>query len=101
VPKRHACFKERLRTDLTWLFYRVSQGETESLSTFTGDGSVTDIQLFGTHAPTCPWSNDHESFDMSFSVTIGGTVFNISTVQHIDRGNFSGVAKVDASITTP
>lgn len=38
---------------------------------------------------------------MSFSVTIGGTVFNISTVQHIDRGNFSGVAKVDASITTP
>jgi len=68
---------------------------------FTGDGAVTDIQAFTTVLPACPGSNDHESFDMTFSVTVGGTVYPISTVQHIERGNYSGTSKVDATITTP
>lgn len=67
---------------------------------FMGDGNVTDIQFFGTPAPSCPGPNDHESFDMSFTVTAGGTVFNISTIQHIDRGSFSGTPTVNATITT-
>lgn len=69
--------------------------------TLSGDGLVTDLQFIGTPAPDCPGANDHESFNMSFSVTSGGAVFPLSTVQHIDRGNFNGTAKVDAAITVP
>jgi hypothetical protein len=91
-------FTENFSNYSTTAGLTVPPSQSQNLS---GDGTVTDLQFFGTPAPTCPGSNEHESFDMSFKVTVGGTDFNLSTVQHIDRGNFSGTAKVDASITTP
>jgi hypothetical protein len=69
--------------------------------TLSGDGLVTDLQLFAKSAPACPGTNDHESFDMSFSITAGGGLFPLSTVQHIDRGNFSGTATINATISVP
>jgi len=68
---------------------------------FSGSGLVSDIQFLGTTAPTCPGSNDNESFDMSFSVTIAGVTFPISTMVHISRGYFTGTPRVDSTITTP
>ena len=67
----------------------------------SGNGEVTDLQLFSTILPDCPGSNDHESYDMTFSVTIGGVEYPLSTVQHINRGNYNGTATVDATISTP
>ena len=66
-----------------------------------GDGNVTDIQSFTKNAPSCPAANDHDSFDMTFKVTISGMEFPLSTVQHINRGYYNGTATVDATITTP
>jgi hypothetical protein len=63
--------------------------------------AIADLQFFGKLAPSCPGSNDHESFDMSNFVTVGTTNYNLTTVIHISKGYFSGTAKVDSTITTP
>lgn len=68
---------------------------------FRGNGEVTDIQYFGKSAPACPAANDHESFDMTFKVTVSQQDFPLSTVQHVNRGYYGGTATVDATITTP
>lgn len=61
----------------------------------------SDIQYIGHPYPTCLGSNDHESFDITFSATISGKAFPLSTVDHIDRGYFNGTATVNSTITTP
>lgn len=73
---------------------------TQNLN-MTPGGVLNDIQWFGKNAPSCPGSNDHESFSQSHKVTVGGTVYPLSTVNSIQRGNYSGVAHVDVTITTP
>ena len=65
---------------------------------------VADIQFFGKTAPSCPGSDDHESFDISNFVNAGGQNgprYDLTTVIHIAKGNFSGTSKVDSTITVP
>jgi hypothetical protein len=64
-------------------------------------GLVQDTMYFGKTLPNCPGSNDNESFDQRFTVTVGGTQYSLSTVVHISRGRFAGVWKVDVTTTTP
>ena len=61
----------------------------------------SDIQYIGHPYPTCLGSNEHESFDITYSAAIGGKAFPLSTVNHIDRGYFNGTATVNSTITTP
>jgi hypothetical protein len=67
----------------------------------TPGGLLTDIQWIGKPAPACPGNNDHEEFNQSLSVTTGGSLYNLSTVNHIARGNYSGTATVTVTITIP
>jgi hypothetical protein len=72
--------------------------DTKSIS---ANGIINDTMFLGKTLPNCLGSNDHESFDQSFVVTINGTPYNLSTINHVSRGNFSGTYKVDVTITTP
>ncbi len=67
----------------------------------TPGGLLVDIQYIGKPAPSCPGSNDHEAFNQSLSVTIGTSTYPLTTVNHIERGNYSGTPRVDVTITTP
>jgi hypothetical protein len=67
----------------------------------TPGGLLSDIQFIGKTAPNCPGSDDHESFTQSHQVLIGTGTFPLTTVNSIQRGNYSGTAHVDVTITTP
>jgi hypothetical protein len=71
------------------------------LSGHSSSGLVQDTMYFGKTLPACPASNDNESFDQMFIVSIGNRQFLLSTVVHISRGRFSGDWKVDVTTTTP
>ncbi|MGH9434999.1 MAG: hypothetical protein ACRD06_03255, partial [Terriglobia bacterium] len=60
-----------------------------------------DLQYLGAAAPSCPGSNDHESFTQQFYVSAVGSRFPLTTVISITRGNFSGTAEVNSTITAP
>ena len=60
-----------------------------------------DTQFFGTRAPSCPGSNDHESFNQAFTVQIGSSSYPLSMVNSIARGNYSGTPTVNVTIITP
>lgn len=65
------------------------------------NGVIGDTQYFGRTAPSCPGSDDHESFNQKFIAKVGGKNYNLTTVVHISKGRFSGTYKCDVSITTP
>lgn len=75
--------------------------QPESSQQNTSIQPLADIQYLGKNAPNCFGSNDHEGFDQSFKVTLGSNNFPLSTVYHIERGNYSGTAKVDVTVKTP
>jgi hypothetical protein len=61
-----------------------------------------DTQFFGTRAPTCPGSNDHEGFDQNLTVVLDSShSYLLSIVNHIDRGYYSGTATANVTITHP
>ncbi len=64
-------------------------------------GLVGDYQYAGFTYPTCLGSNDHSSYTQKWTVTVGGKVYNLTTVVSISLGMFSGTAKDDVIITTP
>ena len=67
----------------------------------TPGGLLSDIQYIGKTAPSWPGSNDHEAFTQSVKMLIGSSTFPLTTVNSIQRGNYSGTAKVDVTIATP
>jgi len=62
---------------------------------------VQDIQIYGFTYPTCPANNQNQALDMTWTVLIGSTVYPVTTVVHITKGNFNGTLNVTSSITTP
>jgi len=60
-----------------------------------------DTQYLGHNYPTCLATNENQAFDMSFTVSVGSTNFQLSTVIHITKGNFNGSLNVTSAITTP
>ena len=80
-----------------------SSGTTPASITknISANGLVQDTMYLGKTLPNCLGSDDNESFDQSFVVTMNETQYTLSTVNHISRGRFSGTYKVDVSITTP
>lgn len=83
-------------TTVSCLTVPPTQGSTQNTSV----QRPADTQFFGTRAPACPGPNDNESFDQSFSVTLNGKTYPLTTLRHISRGYFTGVPKVDVSTTT-
>jgi len=67
----------------------------------TPGGLLADIQYIGKTAPSCPGSDDHESSTQSHKVIVGTGSYPLSTVNSIQRGNYSSAARVDVTITTP
>lgn len=87
---------------------------TESFSNYSGvdttpgprnghssEGLVQDTSYFGKILPACPGANDSESFDQTFTVTIGTSQYNLTTVVHFSRGRSSGNWFNDLTTTTP
>jgi hypothetical protein len=64
-------------------------------------GLVGDYQYAGFTYPTCLGSNDHSSYTQTWTVTVGGTQYNLSTVVSISLGEFSGTPEDNVNITTP
>jgi hypothetical protein len=62
---------------------------------------VTDAQFVGFTYPICLGFNDHHSYTQNFSVTVGGTAYNLSTTVSISDGNFSGNPQDVVGITIP
>ncbi len=64
-------------------------------------GLTGDYQFVGFTYPTCLGSNDHDSYTQTFTVTVGGSNYNLSTVVSISLGKFNGTAEDNVNITTP
>jgi hypothetical protein len=75
--------------------------ESQKSTQNTANAPLTDLQAYSKAAPTCYGLNDHESFDQSFVVQIGGTNYPLTTVINWQRGNYSGAFKIDGTITVP
>ncbi|MGH9357479.1 MAG: hypothetical protein ACRD10_15240, partial [Terriglobia bacterium] len=75
-------------------------GQT-SASAGAGGPPVYDIQAVWYNYPSCLGSNDHQSYDQTFSVYVNGQPYSLSTVVAISDGRFSGTLEVNSSITTP
>ena len=60
-----------------------------------------DRQAYGHTYPTCLASNENQALDMSWTVTVGSTIYPVDTIVHITKGNFSGTLTVTSTITTP
>lgn len=67
----------------------------------TPNTAISDIQYMGKTYPSCISTGAQEAFDQQFSVTIGGTQINLSTVIHIVKGYIGGTLGVNETITTP
>lgn len=89
--------------DFTETFSNYSGVDTlpEDVPGHSSAGLVQDTQYFGKPLPNCLGSNDNESFDQRFIVTVAGIQYSLSTVVHISRGRFAGDWKVDVTTTTP
>jgi hypothetical protein len=62
----------------------------------------SDIQYLGKNAPSCFGSNDHEEFDQYLTIQVSPSIsYALSTVNHIKHGNYSGVATISVTNTTP
>jgi hypothetical protein len=64
------------------------------------DTQYTGFTTSSTH-PMCLASNDHDSFRQTFSVTLSGKAYPLTTTIGISRGRFSGTYEVNNSITRP
>ena len=62
---------------------------------------LADLQSIGLLYPDCLGTTDWQKFNQKFVVTIGNNPYSLSTVIHVERGNFSGTLKVDRTISTP
>lgn len=74
---------------------------SESSVSVSAGQAFQDLQYLGAASPGCLGSNDHESFTQQFYVSALGSRFPLTTVILISRGNFSGTAEVNSSITAP
>jgi hypothetical protein len=83
-------------TTVTGLTVPPTQSSTQNTST----QQPSDTQFFGTRAPACPGPNDHEGFNQSFSVTLNGKNYPLTTVRQISRGYFNGTPNVTITTTT-
>jgi hypothetical protein len=79
-----------------------TSGTTPSdfMTSISANGLVQDTMYLGKTLPSCLGPDDNESFDQSFVVTLNGTQYTLTTVNHVSRGRFAGVYKVDVTITT-
>jgi Quinohemoprotein amine dehydrogenase, alpha subunit domain III len=63
---------------------------------------LADIYAMYASAPTCPPPNLSDSFDQTWTATVGSTVYNLATVIHITRAtNSQGFPSFTTLITTP
>jgi hypothetical protein len=88
---------------------------TENLSNFQGVGSppagatvtipangyISDIQYVGLAVPNCLGPDDHNSLDQTFTVTINGTSFTLTTDFFLQRGRYSGTYTVNSTVSAP
>lgn len=64
-------------------------------------GLVGDYQYAGYKYPTYLGSNEHASYAQTFKVTVGATIYPLTTTVSISLGNFNGTPEDNVTITTP
>jgi hypothetical protein len=88
-------------------FTDVTFGQVQG-NPFTQDLSTRnwfpDIMAYGYIATpagvACPGIDEHQTFNQHWSVTVGSVAYPLTTVIHIERGNFAGAPNVTSTITT-
>jgi hypothetical protein len=66
----------------------------------SGLSIANDTLYIGNPAPNCLGSDHHEAMNQHFTVRIGNKDYVLTTVVRIERGNYSGTAKVDTSFVS-
>lgn len=64
-------------------------------------GLAGDYQYTGYKYPTYIGSNENISYTQSFTVTVSGTVYPLTTIVSMSLGNFNGTPEDNVTITTP
>jgi len=89
---------------VTEVFSNISTPPRTNPSVNTVDLSIQgeqDTQGFTHTVPTCLATNENQMLDMTWTVTVGSTVYPLATSVHITKGNFNGSLNVTSTITTP
>lgn len=78
----------------------ISGGSQPSNKTanISAGGILEDLQYLGVTSPSCPGSNDHDSFTQQFTVQVVGSVFPLTTIIDLSRGNFSGTTELNVTM---
>ena len=76
-----------------------------SSNTNPNDFFDSDLQYVGfttsPSRPMCLASDDHNSFTQTFTVTVNGQSYPLTTTISIQRGRYNGTYEVNSTITTP
>jgi len=99
--------QERICFRKGWGTHSVSRGTDEKGGSLghppssNSTGIVGDTQSISATVPDCLGTNESLVVNQGFSITIGGKVYDLSTVIQITKGNFNGVLRVDSVILKP
>ncbi|MFN2455318.1 MAG: hypothetical protein ABR577_13975 [Pyrinomonadaceae bacterium] len=74
---------------------------TARLGNIAAGSIVPDLQNVTFRYPRCLIAGEFESFLIGYNVLIGQTIYSLSTIVGVQRGNDNGILKVDAEIVTP
>ena len=74
---------------------------TATNASIAAGGLVNDTPFVGFTYPACLGSNDNVSYTQTFTVTVNGIPYPLSTVVSISMGSFNGTLEDNVPITTP
>jgi hypothetical protein len=75
-----------------------SFGAPTAVSATIGVNSVVpDIQALTLSYPRCLQSGENQTFIIGYTVTVGGRSFDLTTLNHVQRGMINGELKVDVT----
>ena len=75
-----------------------SFGAPTAISANIGVNSVVpDIQALTLSYPRCLLPGENQTFLIGYTVTVGGRSFDLTTINHVQRGMINGELKVDVT----
>jgi hypothetical protein len=78
-----------------------SSAPSSDTKNISANGIINDTMYIGKTLPACLGSDDYESFNQTFVVTMNGQTYNLTTVIQVTRGRTSGAYYVDVVTATP
>src|SRR2546430_9994167 len=78
-----------------------SSAPSSDTKNISANGIINDTMYIGKTLPACLGSDDFESFNQTFVVTMNGQTYNLTTVVQVTRGRTNGAYYVDVVTATP